>query len=155
MALAVRAHGVHLGAEDLPVPVARSLLGREAIIGATCRDPESARRAEDGGATYLGVGPAYQSTTKSGLPAPLGPAGIERVASAVDLPVIAISGVTPTEVRELLDAGAHGVAVIGAVFATADPAAAAREFHRAIADALGQPDAQPPASRSDLGRVSR
>ena len=75
LALAVAADGVHVGDEDLPVAVARRLLGA-GMLGATCRDPEAARRAVDGGATYLGVGPAYATTTKSGLLEALGPSGI-------------------------------------------------------------------------------
>src|SRR5680860_1304914 len=67
LALAVGADGVHVGDEDLPVAVARRLLG-PGMVGATCRDAESARRAVDGGATYLGVGPAYPTATKAGLP---------------------------------------------------------------------------------------
>lgn len=133
LAQAVGADGVHLGDDDLPVDIARRVLGDGAVIGATCRDPEAARRAVDAGASYLGVGPAYATTTKAGLPDPLGPGGIEAVASAVDVPVIAIAGVTVDRVRELLDAGARGVAVVGAVYSAPDPAAAVVAF----LDALG------------------
>lgn len=129
IALGVGAHGVHLGADDLPVGVARRLLGEEMIIGATARDPEQARRARDEGATYLGVGPCYASTTKSdGLPDPMGPAGIAAVSGAVELPVIAIAGVTLERVPELLDAGAYGVAVVGAIYSAPDPGQATRAF---------------------------
>lgn len=134
LALAVAADGVHVGAEDLPVAVARRLLGA-GMLGATCRDPEAARRAVDGGATYLGVGPAYATTTKSGLPEALGPSGIEAVASAVDVPVIAIAGVTVARVPELLAAGAWGVAVVSAVYSALDPAAAVTAFLEAIGGA--------------------
>jgi thiamine-phosphate pyrophosphorylase len=133
VAVAAGAAGVHLGADDLPVAAARVVVGPGLVVGATCRDPESARRAEAEGADYLGVGPVYVSTTKAGLPDPLEPAGIARVAAAVSIPVIAISGVTPDRVPELLDAGAHGVAVIGAVFSAADPAAAVAAFLDALA----------------------
>ncbi|MBW3573761.1 MAG: thiamine phosphate synthase [Actinobacteria bacterium] len=133
IAAAVGADGVHLGADDLAVAAVRVLLGAEAVVGATCRDPESARRAEAEGATYLGVGPAFATSTKGGLPAPLGPAGVSRVAAAVDLPVIAIGGVTAERVAVLLEAGAHGVAVAGAVFAAADPSAATAALLAALA----------------------
>jgi thiamine-phosphate pyrophosphorylase len=121
-----------VGDQDLPPSVARRLLGPDAIVGVTCRDPETARRAADNGATYLGVGPAYTTSTKRGLPPALGPHGIEAVANAVDLPVIAIAGITPHRVPELLDAGAHGVAVVSSVFGAADPAAATRRFLEAL-----------------------
>lgn len=129
IALGVGAHGVHLGADDLPVGVARRLLGEEMIIGATVRDPEQARRARDEGASYLGVGPCYASTTKSvGLPDPMGLAGIAAVSGAVELPVIAIAGVTLERVPELLDAGAYGVAVVSAIYSASDPGQATRAF---------------------------
>lgn len=128
IALACGAAGAHVGQDDLPAAVARRLLGPGAVLGVTCRDPESARRAAAAGATYLGVGPAYTTTTKRGLPPPLGPRGVAAVADAVDLPVIAIAGVTPARVPELLDAGAHGVAVVSALFGAADPGAATAAF---------------------------
>lgn len=121
LAQAVGADGVHLGADDLPVAAARKVLGPEKLIGATVRDTEAARRAEDEGASYLGVGPAYTTSTKYGLPDPLGPERIGKVASAVGIPVIAIGGVTPDHVPTLLGAGAHGVAVVGAVWSASDP----------------------------------
>ena len=124
IALAVGATGVHLGADDLPVAVARDLIGDARTLGATARDPETARRHEAAGASYLGVGPAYSTGSKDGLPAPLGPEGIARVAAAVSIPVIAVAGVTAARVPELLSAGAFGVAVISAVSEAHDPGAA-------------------------------
>jgi len=84
------------------------------------------------GADYLGVGPAYATATKAGLPAPLGAAGVGAVASVVQMPVIASGGVTAARVPELLVAGAYGVAVVGAVSGAADPAAAVRELLRVL-----------------------
>jgi thiamine-phosphate pyrophosphorylase len=135
LALAVGAAGVHLGADDLPVAVVRALLGPDAIVGATCRNADDARRAADEGASYLGVGPVYATTTKTGLPDPMGLDGLEAVVAAVDLPVIAISGITVERVHEVLGVGAHGVAVVGAVFDAADVAAATRAFLDALAEA--------------------
>ncbi len=132
IALAVGAHGVHGGADDLPVAAMRRVLGPEALVGGTARDPETARRHQADGASYVGVGPVYATATKDGLPSPLGPAGVERVAAAVDIPVIAIAGITAARIPELLDAGAHGVAVIGAVANAADPVAAITELLEAL-----------------------
>ncbi|GAA4907660.1 thiamine-phosphate pyrophosphorylase [Stackebrandtia albiflava] len=128
IALAAGAHGGHLGADDLPVSAARRLLPPGALLGATCRDPQSARAQQRAGAAYLGVGPAYGTTTKSGLPDPLGPDGVGRVAESVGIPVIAIGGVTADTVPDLLAAGAYGVAVVGAVSGAADPFAATRRL---------------------------
>lgn len=133
IALAAAAAGVHVGATDLPVVAARAVVGPGRLVGATCRDPESARRAEAEGADYLGVGPAYATTTKTGLPDALGPAGVEAVADAVAVPVVAVGGVTAARVPALFDAGAVGVAVVGAVFAAPDPAVAVAELLDALA----------------------
>jgi thiamine-phosphate pyrophosphorylase len=128
IALAAGADGGHVGADDLPVAAARRILGPDAILGATARDPETARRAIADGASYLGVGPAFSTTTKSGLPAAIGPAGVRAVAQAVAAPVVAIGGVTAARAGQLYAAGAHAVAVVGAVSGAADPYAAAAEF---------------------------
>lgn len=115
IALACGADGVHIGDRDLPVAVARRLLGPEAIIGATARDPESGQARVQAGADYLGVGPTYATTTKAGLPDPIGPAGVAAVAAAVDVPVIAIAGISLERVPEVMATGVHGIAVVGAV----------------------------------------
>lgn len=128
IALAVGADGVHVGAEDLPAAVARRLLGPAAVVGATCRNAEDARRAEAEGATYLGLGPVYATSTKAALPDPIGPRGVAAVAAAVDIPVIAIAGVTAGNAGALLDAGAWGVAVVGAVYRAADPVGCLHEL---------------------------
>jgi thiamine-phosphate pyrophosphorylase len=135
VAAAAGAHGAHLGADDLPVADARRLLGAVAVLGATARTPDGARAAIAAGATYLGVGPAFATRTKDRLPAPLGPSGIAVVAAATSLPVIAIGGVRPVHVPDLLAAGAHGVAVVTAISEAADAASATLAFLRALPQA--------------------
>lgn len=132
VARAVGAGGVHLGEHDLPVDAARRVLGEDAEIGGTAREPGRAAALVAQGATYLGVGPAYPTTTKQGLPDALGPAGIAAVARAVDVPVLAIGAVTAARVPELLAAGAHGVAVVAAVSHAPDPALAVRALLAAL-----------------------
>lgn len=147
IALAAGAGGVHVGADDLPVAVVRHLLGSPMIVGATCRTPEAARRRIDEGATYLGVGPVHLTSTKVGLPEPIGLAGLEavcRVAEVTGVPVIAISGITVERVAGILDAGAHGVAVVSAVYDARDVAAATRSFLEVLPDGL---DECPPVDR--------
>jgi thiamine-phosphate pyrophosphorylase len=135
VAMAAGADGGHVGADDLPVDVARALLGPAAVLGATARDPETARRAVAGGASYLGVGPAYPTSTKDGLVDPIGPSGIAAVAGSVTVPVIAIGGVTAARVVELRAAGAYGVAVVGAISGADDPGDATIALRRALAGA--------------------
>ncbi|ROP30227.1 thiamine phosphate synthase [Couchioplanes caeruleus] len=134
VALAVGADGAHVGADDLPVAAARKVLGPGTVLGATCRDEVAARSAVRAGATYLGVGPAFVSSTKTGLPAPLGAAKIGAVARAVPgTPVVAIGGVTLDTAPGLIAAGAAAVAVVGAVAAAADPGHAVERLLKALA----------------------
>lgn len=132
VALAAGAAGGHVGAEDLPVAAARRVLGVDAVLGATAREPVAAVAAVAAGASYLGVGPCHATTTKSGLPDPIGPAGLRAVAGAVDVPVIAIGGVTAASVPALRAAGAYGVAVVGALSASPDPTRTTAELIAAL-----------------------
>lgn len=132
VALATGAAGGHVGADDLPVAAAREVLGPAAVLGATAREPATALAAVTAGASYLGVGPCRATATKDGLPPPIGVAGVRAVVEAVDVPVIAIGGVTAAHVAELRAAGAYGVAVVGALSQAADPARAAVELVRAL-----------------------
>jgi len=129
VAIAADADGVHLGASDLPVSVARSLAPR-LLIGATCRSYDEAVAARAAGASYAGVGPVFESTTKVDLPTPLEIAGLAEVTGV--LPVVAIAGITARRVPAVLAAGAHGVAVMAAVSRAPDPCAAAREIASAL-----------------------
>ncbi|MDR7279437.1 thiamine-phosphate pyrophosphorylase [Catenuloplanes atrovinosus] len=154
VALAVGAAGGHVGALDLPVAAARRVLGPGAILGATARAADTGRAAVADGASYLGVGPCYATTTKSGLPAPLGPGGLAPVAGAVPVPVIAIAGVTRVRVPELIAAGAHGVAVVGAVSDAADPGRATLGLLRELADAVAGARIDGPAGPPERGRAA-
>lgn len=137
VALAADADGVHLGPDDLPLAAARRVLGPRRIIGASVETVAEAIRAEREGADYLGVGPVYATATK----ADAGPAvGVQRVAAvvrAVGIPVVGIGGITSDNAAEVIRAGAAGVAVISAVAAAPDMAAAARALLEAVRAARG------------------
>jgi thiamine-phosphate pyrophosphorylase len=132
VAVAIGAHGTHLGATDLPIEAVRRVGGPNHIVGGTAREPVLARRLVEEGADYLGVGPTYATSTKDGLPDPIGPTTIGAVARAVDVPVIAIGGITVERVPEIMAAGAHGVAVVGAVSDASDPGAATKRLLAAV-----------------------
>lgn len=132
IAAALGADGVHLGAHDLPVGAARALLGSDALVGATARDAATGVAREREGASYLGVGPTFATTSKSGLPDPIGTDGVGAVARAVSVPVVAIGGITAPAVPEVLGSGAHGVALIGAVAGADDPQAAVAAVHLVV-----------------------
>jgi thiamine-phosphate pyrophosphorylase len=128
IALAVGADGAHVGPKDLSVGVARRLLGEGLVLGASARTAAVARDAVAAGASYLGAGPCYPTSTKEDLPGPIGAGGLGAVAVAVAVPVLAIGGVTADHISELLEAGAYGIAVVGAIAMSSDPAAAARQL---------------------------
>jgi thiamine-phosphate pyrophosphorylase len=132
IALAIGAHGTHLGATDLPVAAARHIAGPTHLIGGTAREPVRAKQLVAEGASYLGVGPAFTTSTKDGLPDPLGPEGIGAVSLAVDVPVIAIGGVDAGRVAKLRAAGAYGVAVVSEISDAPDPAEATRRLLREL-----------------------
>jgi thiamine-phosphate pyrophosphorylase len=141
LAVAVEADGVHVGADDLPVPAVRRVVGPDALVGGTARDPETARRLVAEGASYLGVGPTFATASKVGLPDPIGVDGVRAVVEAVDVPVIAIAGITVATVESVMATGAHGVAVIGAIVDSPDPHTATHDLMLAVTkavDALGR-----------------
>ena len=132
IALAAGADGVHLGFNDMPVAVARRLLGLGAVIGYSPEKDADRRNAEAAGADYLGVGPVYGTGTKSDAGEAIGLDGLRRVVSATSLPVIGIGGITIEQAAEVVTTGAVGVALVGAVFMAADPADAARRLREAL-----------------------
>jgi thiamine-phosphate pyrophosphorylase len=134
LAAAIDADGVHLGDEDLPIAVAREQLGEAAIVGRSVSTAEAAREAERAGADYLGVGAVYPTDSKDTNPegTEIGLDRIEAVAEAVEIPIVGIGGVKPDNAAAVIGAGADGVAVISAITAADDPAAATRELGAAV-----------------------
>lgn len=126
LALAVGADGVHLGPNDLPVRAVRAAAPDGFLIGRSADDPEVARAAVGDGADYIGCGTVYTTSTKPDAGDVIGLAGLRRVVEAVPVPVVAIGGISPDRTAEVAATGAAGVAVVGAVMAAADPAAAVR-----------------------------
>ncbi len=132
VALAVEADGVHLGVDDMPVSIARRLMGPEAIIGFSPETVEQARQAEAEGADYLGVGAVFGTGTKPDAGPPIGVEGLREMVQAVSIPVVAIGGVTADNAASCIRAGAAGVAVVSAVVAAEDVEAAARQLREQI-----------------------
>ncbi len=127
LALAVEADGVHLGQEDFPLSAARALLGPKRMIGISAHTLDQAREAEAGGADYLGIGPVFSSTTKQTRP-PLGCEWLKQFRREVRIPIIAIGGISATNVRQVMAAKVDGVAVVSAVLSQPDVAAATAEL---------------------------
>jgi thiamine-phosphate pyrophosphorylase len=136
VALAAAADGVHLGATDMPVAEARARLGPAAVIGRTAHRIAEARAAVAAGADYLGVGPAFPSTTKAFVSH--APSEFLASAARLPLPVFAIGGITGVRLAELEPLGIRRVAVAAAVTAAADPAAAAGDLLAALGRSLAE-----------------
>jgi len=132
VALAVEADGVHVGQEDMPATLARKLIGPDKILGVSASTVEEALQAEKEGADYVSASPVFTTPTKPDAPPPTGLEGLRAIVKAINLPVIAIGGINEENVREVIEAGAHGVAVISAVVSAPDIAAAARRLRETV-----------------------
>lgn len=128
VALAVGADGVQRTGASLPVWALRSISPAGFMIGASVHSAAAARAAEPEGADFLLFGPVYDTASKRAYGPPQGLGALERVTSAVRLPVFAVGGVTSERVPEVMRAGASGVAVIGAILAGERPAEAVMRF---------------------------
>jgi thiamine-phosphate pyrophosphorylase len=130
VALASGAAGVHLGADDLPVPAARRISPTGFVIGASVGC--DAEVAGSRGADYVGIGPVFATSSKADAGAAIGLAEFERLAALCALPAVAIGGMDASNARAAIDAGASGVGVISGIFGASDPEAAARAIRAAM-----------------------
>jgi thiamine-phosphate pyrophosphorylase len=127
VALALGADGVHLGPDDIPVAAARRAVPSGFLIGASTDDPNVARQLVADGASYIGCGTVYATTTKPDAGDVIGLDGLDRVARAVAVPVVGIGGIDAERAAEVAArTRAAGVAVVGAVMRAADPHAAVK-----------------------------
>lgn len=131
VAIACDAAGVHVGASDLPVSVARKLLGPEKIVGATAKTVDAAKKAWEEGADYLGVGAIYPTTTKV-VTILTKPETLKAICEAVSIPVTAIGGLNAGNMDILKGCKMDGVAVVSAIMKAEDPKKAAEELKETI-----------------------
>jgi thiamine-phosphate pyrophosphorylase len=130
LALACGADAVHLGQDDLPIPLARRLAGRKLKVGVSTHSLAQALQAEAQGADYIGFGPVYETRTKENNVAPVGLRRLAQVCRKVGIPVVAIGGIKLDRLPALAQAGAGNIAVVTALTGAVDVAAAAKEFRR-------------------------
>jgi thiamine-phosphate pyrophosphorylase len=131
VALTAGADGVHLGQEDLPLEAAEKIAPEGFIIGISVRTPDQAIEAERKGADYLGVGDVFGTSSKPDAKT-IGIEGLEEVCKSTSLPCVAIGGIGVHNVKQALQAGAVGVAVISAVISQKDIAGAARTLRSLV-----------------------
>lgn len=126
--LALDLSGVHLRANSLPIPAVRRLIGHDRLIGVSTHSLAEVRDANRDGADYVVFGPIFDTPSKRPFGSPFGLEMLAEVCRVSDVPVFAIGGITSASVTDVRRAGAHGVAVIGAILSRGDVVAATRDL---------------------------
>jgi thiamine-phosphate pyrophosphorylase len=135
VALALDTAGVHLAGHSLPTAVARRVLGTGKLLGVSTHSVEEARCAAEDGADFIVFGPVFTTPSKVAYGPPQGLQHLTAVVRAVHIPVIAIGGIDYTNLPQVMQAGAYGVAMIRAVLAAPDPYKATQQLREALAAA--------------------
>ena len=133
--LAVDAAGLHIGDDELPVPVARKVLGPEKILGVTAKTVIRALEAEEGGADYLGTGAIFPTTTKENAPITL-ISTLKTICQRVAIPVVAIGGLTSENIDQLIGTGIAGIAVVRDLMQAEDIEAKTQAFLTKLDDII-------------------
>jgi thiamine-phosphate pyrophosphorylase len=132
IALACDADGVHLGQEDIPLSFARKILGNQRLIGVSVNTVKEAHEAEAKGASYLGVGPIYDTLSKEEIGPILYLEGLRKIRKKVQIPILAVGGIQAENARDVISSGADGLAVISAIMGSEDIAEATSRLLHAI-----------------------
>lgn len=132
VALAVGANGVHLGQNDMSIADARRITSDNMIIGISAESLEDAINAEESGADYIGISPVFTTATKLDIATPLGLAGVREIRRAVKIPLVGIGGIDTSNTRDVIEAGANGVAVVSAIMAATNPKRAAENIRKTM-----------------------
>lgn len=134
IALACGADGVHVGQSDMEAGRVRAAVGEGMMIGVSARTVEEALAAQRAGADYLGVGAVFPTSTKTDV-SPMPIETLQAIREAVDVPIVAIGGITRDNIDRLAGSGVDGVALVSAIFSAPDIAAACREL-RALSEQM-------------------
>jgi thiamine-phosphate pyrophosphorylase len=132
VAVAAEADGVHLGQADFPIPMGRDILGENRIIGGSAATLKEAQKCLSEGADYVGFGPVFPTSSKDDAGPVSGIEVLKQVVEAISVPIIAIGGISAENTPDVLNAGAHGIAVISAVCCQESPEQATRSLHQAL-----------------------
>lgn len=135
IAVAMDADGVHVGQDDMEAGDVRSRLGDDKIIGVSAHNVEEALLAQERGADYLGVGAVFPTGSKDDVNV-LDHQTLKEICEAVDIPVVAIGGISKENIDQLAGSGVCGIAVISAIFAQEDIKAASAELHKLTSEMI-------------------
>lgn len=120
VALAIDADGVHVGQSDMPCDVTRKLVGKDKIVGVSAATISEAKKAEADGADYIGTGAVFPTATKDDAPK-ITKKDLKEIVDSIDIPVVAIGGITHDNASELLDTGIAGLSVVSAIMSSDNP----------------------------------
>lgn len=127
VALAIKSEGVHIGQTDMPADVARSLIGDEMILGVSASTVKEARKAEKDGADYIGTGAVFPTATKDDAPS-ITKDDLKEVTGSINIPTVAIGGITLENASELAGTGISGISVVSAIMNSEDPKTASENL---------------------------
>ena len=130
---AVNADGIHLGQKSMPVEAVRKVVGKDMLIGVSTHNREEAMAAEVGGADFITFGPIYKTPSKAKYGSPVGFDELRTVKCDISIPIFAIGGIKSGNLRQVIGAGARGVAVISAIFSANDIKKASSKMLESIA----------------------
>ena len=127
VALAIDADGVHVGQSDMPCDVTRALVGPDKIVGVSAATIEEARKAESDGADYIGTGAVFPTATKDDAPK-ITKKDLKEIVESINIPVVAIGGITLDNAHELTDTGIAGLSVVSAIMSSENPKKSSKEL---------------------------
>ena len=120
VALAIDADGVHVGQSDMPCSVTRRLIGEDKILGVSAATIEEAKKAEEDGADYIGTGAVFPTATKDDAPK-ITKKDLKEIVDSINIPVVAIGGITLENASQLNDTGIAGLSVVSAIMSSENP----------------------------------
>ena len=127
VALAIDADGVHVGQSDMPCDVTRRLIGENKILGVSAATIEEAQKAQKDGADYIGTGAVFPTQTKDDAPS-VTKQELKEIVDSIDIPVVAIGGITLENAHELVDTGISGLSVVSAIMSSDNPKKSSEEL---------------------------
>ena len=128
IALAIDSEGVHIGQDDMPADIAREIIGEDKILGVSASTVEEAKKAENDSADYIGSGAVFPTATKDDADS-VSKEELKEIVDSIDIPVVAIGGITVENASSLKDSGIAGFSVVSAIMSAEDPKEASKKLN--------------------------